>query len=438
MKKVAIVALATLLGSAAQVDAQDWPMWGRDISNNMVSDCTGLPEDLDVGEFIGTSDELDLSNARNVRWVGKLGSQSYGNVTVADGRVYVGTNNDTPRDERFLGDRSCVYCFRESDGEFLWQLNVPKLGAGKVSDWEFLGICSSVCVDGEKAYIITNQCDIVCMDVHGLANGNQGFQGEAQYIAGRGKEPRELSPIDADILWVLNMTDECGVSPHNVTSSSPLVIGDRVWAATSNGVDYGHLDMPNPNAPALICVDKNTGELLAEEQIGLGTRTMHCGWSSPAYLKTPDLELCIFGGPDGRCYGFGPEFDEDEDGYSVLREIWRCDVNLPQYREQDGKPVKYATRGGPSEIISSPVVYDGLVYTLIGQDPEHGEGVGNLVCLDPSKTGGHLRNRSRLELRGRPPDDLDSLHPRWPALRRRLLRVHLLPGCQGRNAPLAP
>ena len=28
-----------------------------------------------------------------------------------------------------------------------------------------------------------------------------------------------------------------------------------------------------------------------------------------------------------------------------------------------------------------------LVYAVIGQDPEHGEGVGNLVCVDPSGSG---------------------------------------------------
>ena len=57
----------------------------------------------------------------------------------------------------------------------------------------------------------------------------------------------EAGAGDADILWAFNMTDECGVSPHNVTSSSVIVVGDKVWCSTSNGVDYGHIDMPNPN-----------------------------------------------------------------------------------------------------------------------------------------------------------------------------------------------
>ena len=124
--------------------AQDWPMWGRTPARNM---STGGGPDLTVdffpGKFIGVSDEIDASTARNVAWIAKLGSQSYGNVTVSDGRVFVGTNNDSPRDPKYKGDRSVILCLDEKSGDLLWQLNFPKLGTGKVSDWEFLGICSS-------------------------------------------------------------------------------------------------------------------------------------------------------------------------------------------------------------------------------------------------------------------------------------------------------
>jgi outer membrane protein assembly factor BamB len=70
-----------------------------------------------------------------------------------------------------------------------------------------------------------------------------------------------------------------------------------------------------------------------------------------------------------------------------MREIWRFDCNPPHYRMKNGKPIKYATREGPSEIHATPVFYKNRVYTPIGQDPEHGEGIGNLVCIDATKTG---------------------------------------------------
>ena len=46
-----------------------------------------------------------MATTKNVRWAAKLGSQAYGNTTVANGKVYVGTNNETPRDKRHIGDR---------------------------------------------------------------------------------------------------------------------------------------------------------------------------------------------------------------------------------------------------------------------------------------------------------------------------------------------
>jgi outer membrane protein assembly factor BamB len=385
MTKQRLLAFGAIAAVGTLAVADDWPNWGRTAERNFSCVEEGLPDAFVAGRFVGATDEIDSTTTSNVRWIAKLGSQSYGNPTVADGRVYVGTNNDVPRDERFKGDRSCVYCFDEASGEFIWELNAPKLGTGKVSDWEYLGICSSPAIEGDRIYLLTNRCEVTCLDVQGMANGNQGFQDEGLYMAWPAKEPIEVKETDADILWTLNMIDECDVFPHNITSSSIAVVGDQLWISTSNGVDYGHVETPSPFAPSLILVDKNTGELLGEEQSGLSQNIFHCNWSSPAYLKSGDLDMCIFGGPAGWIHAFSPTPVEDEDGYMVLERLWRVDANPPQYRVKDGKELKYATRGGPSEVLGTPMVHDGLVYAVIGQDPEHGEGVGNMVCIDPAK-----------------------------------------------------
>ncbi len=383
---IGLVSWLSLTGVSCDAAAQgsDWPQWGRDHTRNMVSGATGLPDSFSPGSFIGNTEEIDIATSTNIKWIAKLGSQAYGNPTVAGGRVFVGTNNEVPRDPRLVGDRSCVYVFDEETGEFQWQLSVPKLGTGKVSDWEFLGICSSPAVEGDRVYLVTNRCEIMCLDVNGMSNGNDGpYQDEGQYMAGPGNPAVEVTETDADIIWITNMIDECGVFPHNITTCSVLIVGDRIWTSTSNGVDYGHVETPAPNAPSLIVLDKNTGELIGEEASGLSQRIFHSNWSSPAYLKTDETELGIFGGPDGVLYAFKPEPVKDEDGYNVLEEAWRFDCNPPEYRtDEDGTQRRYATRKGPSEVLATPVVYDGNVYALIGQDPEHGEGFGNLVCVD--------------------------------------------------------
>jgi outer membrane protein assembly factor BamB len=152
--------------------ASDWPQWGGGNMRNMYSPQRGLPDAFGKIDFKPGTDEVNTNAIKNLKWVAKLGSQSYGNVTVSGGKVFVGTNNEPPRDPRHQGDRSILKCFDEKTGEFLWQLVVPKLASGKVNDWECLGILASPTVEGDRVYIVTSRCEVMCLDVNGMANGN--------------------------------------------------------------------------------------------------------------------------------------------------------------------------------------------------------------------------------------------------------------------------
>jgi outer membrane protein assembly factor BamB len=99
--------------------------------------------------------------------------------------------------------------------------------------------------------------------------------------------------------------------------------------------------------------------------------------------------MLVWGGGDGFAYGYDPKpvMDEDE-GFPILKELWRIDCNAPHYwKDKDGEPIKYAKFKGPSEVIGTTVIANERVYAIIGQDPEHGDGVGRLTCIDPSMTG---------------------------------------------------
>jgi outer membrane protein assembly factor BamB len=196
----------------------------------------------------------------------------------------------------------------------------------------------------------------------------------------------ELGELDADIVWGFDMATELGVFPHNVTSSSVVAADGIIFASTSNGVDYSHKEIPVPNAPCLIALDQKTGELLGEEGSGIGNNIMHCNWSSPAFAEG----LVYFGAGDGYLYAYDPKAvpgTGEWEGLDVLPEVWKVDGNAPEYRvDENGEPIKYATYDGPSEFITTPVHYKGRIYAAIGQDPEHGEGVGMLSCVD-AKTG---------------------------------------------------
>jgi hypothetical protein len=209
--------LLLALLSAASIHAADLPEWGGGQSRNMVSPEKGLPMDIDPGKKYGPkaapkiagrlrpnaeeankgpgAEDIDMSTTKNCLWVAKLGSQTYGTPMVASGQVYVGTNNESPRNDKHIGDRGIVMVFDEYTGQFKWQMVSPKMGSGKVNDWEYLGVCASPTIVGDKAYVPGNRCQIICMDVNGMSNGNQGMQDEAAFMAAPDKDGKPV-PVE--------------------------------------------------------------------------------------------------------------------------------------------------------------------------------------------------------------------------------------------------
>ena len=379
-----VIATAGVLG----LRAEDWPRWGgNDPGRNMYSSAHGLPDIVDAGKAQSDRAPIDPRTAKNVKWVAELGSQSYGNVVVSGGKVFIGTNNEHPRDPQHQGDRSILLCLDEKTGRFLWQLVIPKLASGKVNDWENLGLLSSPCVEGNRVYVVSSRCEVLCLDTEGLANGNDGpFLDEAQYVAGPGKPKAAIGPKDADIIWRYDMMDELGVFPHNASNCSILVVGDLLYVCTSNGQDWTHVNVPSPNAPSLIALNKKTGALLGEDEAHIGTRLFHGQWCSPSAGQVGDRWLIFFGGGDGVCYAFDalPAKERDE---SYLKRVWWFDCNPPDRKTKNGKSIRYPDAEGPSEINATPVFWKNRVYVAVGQDPEHGEGVGMLTCMDATQTG---------------------------------------------------
>ncbi|MGE5609314.1 MAG: PQQ-binding-like beta-propeller repeat protein, partial [Bacillota bacterium] len=385
----------------------DWPQWGGRNTRNMISDEKGLPDSFvarpkDTGPTGG-----DRATATNVKWVARLGSAAYGNPTVAGGRVFVGTDDETvaedPRFERARG--GLVKCLDEATGKLLWQLVVPErtgLPAKLLYGQQHLGICSSPTVDGDRVYVVTCAAEVLCLDVHGQANGNDGpYVDEARYMVGRGKTPVELKPTDADIVWRYDLIEDLKVCPHDVASCSVLIDGNVLYVSTCNGVDKPHETVLAPQVPAFIALDKRNGRLLATEDEKISTRLFHCQWSSPSLGQVGDKKLVFLGGGDGFCYAF-EALSEVPEKPVPLKRVWSFDCNPPEYRLRDGKPIHYMSGDkrrrnspnkndglyvGPSEIIGTPVLHDGRVYVAIGQDPAHGRGRGMLQCFDASKTG---------------------------------------------------
>ena len=225
-----------------------------------VSDAKNLPTEWNVGDFERQSGRWIDKDARNIRWVAKLGSTTYGTPIVADGQVYCATNNGGGWLPRFPPetDLGCLLCFQQRDGRFGWQLSREKLAAGRSQDWPEQGICSSPLVEGERAWIVTNRGEVVCLDAKARSTTAPLPLRESQSttsplttnlrsVPGDGPGVR----ADAKIDWIFDMINELGVVPKNMTSGSATSAGDLLFVNTSNGADEQLKSVPAPQAPAL-------------------------------------------------------------------------------------------------------------------------------------------------------------------------------------------
>lgn len=318
-------------------------MWGGNPQRNMASAMTGIPS------------TWNIQTGENIKWKASLGTTSYGNPVVADGKIFLGTNNDNPRNPEITGDKGVLMCFRESDGGFLWQAVSDKLEPG--IDWPEQGVCSSPAVEGKRLYYLSNRGELICLDTEGFTDGeNDGPFTDETY----------KSPTDGDIIWKLDMIKELGVVPHNMTASSPAISGDLVFVETSNGQDEDHEKIA-AKAPSFIAVDKNTGKIVWQDN-SPGERILHGQWSSPALGEVGGMLQVFFPGGDGILYGF-----EARTG----KKVWTFDLNPKD-------AVWPKTR---NYVIGTPVFYNSKIFLAVGQDPENGQGIGHMYAIDPQKQG---------------------------------------------------
>ena len=321
-------------------------MWGGTPQRNMVCAMKNLPI------------SWDIKTKKNIKWKADLGSQSYGNPVVAGGKIFVGTNNENPKNPAITGDKGILMALRETDGKFLWQHVNDKLAAGRVNDWPYQGVCSSPLVEGDRLYYVSNRCELVCLDTEGFLDGeNDGpFTNEER-----------KSQLDGDVVWKLDMMEELGVFPHNMSNSSPVSYGDLLFIITSNGHDESHVNIPSPRAPSFIAVNKKTGKVAWEDN-SPGDKILHGQWASPALGMVDGVLQAFYPGGDGLLYGFDA---------LTGKLIWKFDLN----------PKNAVWPKTRNDAIGSPVFYDNKVYLATGQDPEHGEGVGHMYAIDPTKRG---------------------------------------------------
>jgi outer membrane protein assembly factor BamB len=376
----------------------DQPQWGEAWSRNMVSPEKHLPA------------SFDPVTGKNIKWKAHLGTQSHSTPIIAGGRVYIGTNNEQPRDPKHKGDRGVFLCLDEQTGALLWQLVVPKREEDAYMDWPRTGMSSEATVEGDRVYLVDNRGAVLCLDAKGMTNGNDGpFRDEAAYMTppgtnaprqqiGAETHPETLRPpadekllqpgtLDADIIWKFDLPSEAGIWPHDAAHSSILIHGDHLYLNTGSGVDNTHKRIRAPDAPSLIVLDKRTGRWLARENEHIAPDVFHNTWSSPSMAKVNGRDLIFFCAGNGIVYGFEPfKDDAASTNPATLRKVFQFDFD-PNAPKTDIHKYLSNRQQGPSDLYGMAVCHSNRLCVAGGGDIWWGKNEAWLKCIDATKTG---------------------------------------------------
>jgi outer membrane protein assembly factor BamB len=203
----------------------------------------------------------------------------------------------------------------------------------------------------------------VCCDAAGFTDGeNDGpFKGELR----GGKQ-------DADFVWILDMRTELGITPHQGSASSPLVVGDLVFVVTGQGRDYKTGRVENPKAPSFLAADAKTGKVVWQDS-SPGDRILTGQWGSPAYGIVDGQPQVAFPGGDGRLYAFEP---------ATGKPLWKFDCKTHEKIKEDGKPET------TNQLFATPVYFEDRVLIAVGEHPDVGGGPpGCLRMIDARQRG---------------------------------------------------
>lgn len=343
------------LSEGVESPSSQWTQWGGDSHRNNHARGVTIPERWNVGRFSRQTGEWEQSGAENIRWVAPLGSLSYGNPVVGEGRVLVGTNNGRGFLARYPArvDLGCLLCFDVETGQCVWQYSSEKLSSGRTHDWPLQGICSTPLIEEGRVYCVTNRGEVVCLALAGEVSG----------------EPQ--------VIWRYDMMAELGISQVFMCASSVTVWGEWLFVNTGNGFDEAEPELARPEAASFLCLHKKNGTLVWSNS-GPGGNVLQGQWSSPAVADIGGSIQAIFAGGDGWLYSFAVDGNVEAQAGELL---WKFDCNPKEARWESGG------RGEKNQIVGTPMIHRGLVYVAVGQDPEAGGGQGGLWCIDPSGRG---------------------------------------------------
>jgi hypothetical protein len=149
-----------------------------------------------------------------------------------------GPNNEDSYDPSFGKDAGAFIAVRREDRQVRLAKPQPQAGAGRVNDWPYQGVCAAPLVERNMLWYCTPAGARCCVRPVAGAGGGEAQAGlEARHDGRAGRLPAQHDQL----------VDRRPRRPD--------------LSITGNGVDETHKNIPSPDAPAIIAINKNTGKV---------------------------------------------------------------------------------------------------------------------------------------------------------------------------------
>jgi outer membrane protein assembly factor BamB len=291
------------------------------------------------------------SDNENVRWRVEVPGEGHSSPIIWGDKLLLTTSYDQ-------GERRSILCFSRNDGELLWETFVPYQTDDQSIHRSNTYASSTPATDGERVYAYFGNYGLIAVD------------------------------FDGKVVWHDPIGDFTDVL-HG-PAGSPVLYGDKVILYQENG------DPTGASGSFVAAWDRESGE-----RAWWTPRQEHVGWGSPIVIRTPDRdELIVSSQAAVRAY----EPDTGELLWSARGSatevvptpvVGRGLIFAPSGSWSPHKPTLAIRPGGAGDVtgthvvwqidrhspfLSSPVFYDGLLYTIDDQSghlsvfrPETGE-----------------------------------------------------------------
>ncbi len=348
MRMTLLIFLTSLIAVSQETPMQFYERPGR----NMIVPATDLPNQI---------------GPENLLWHVQLHNAPFFNIITIDGnKVYCGISAKNLPEKKKGG--AALLCLDLNTGKPLWDV--------VLSDRAAYGLSAVPIIEDDAIYVFT------------------------------GKKMARLNK-SGKVVWKSSPNSQKYFNQMHGSHGTGVIIGDYWYQPTgyATGSDCHNWmtnSLESPWHPNLVVVNKQTGELVAQDDIVLGNH-QHGSWASVSTGVVNGKQLVFWGSPYGYVHAFEAPKSFPAGQVSTLKEVWRCDANPAEYRvREDGVHLPYAAymgQFGPrsigwGEIVGVPVFHNGKVYVAITRDKAYSDsrkgrriGNGAVTCIDPTGSG---------------------------------------------------